>query len=83
LLDQHAKNTRLIFREFNSTASLRLPAMPTGEPLDEGIFLLSSLSKTGRASYREEFRSRSNNDAKIIELAKVYNKRDSRRKRSE
>lgn len=72
--DQINANARMIFREFNRFPASKMLAFPTGEPLlgqdiltqfrykDEPILLVG----------REDFRSRSNNDAKIIELAKDY-----------
>lgn len=71
---ENARNAQLIFREFNRAASSRLTAMPTGEPLVEGDVLTSVGFKDGPVFLvgRDEFRSRSNNDAKIIELAKDY-----------
>jgi serine/threonine protein kinase len=70
---ENARNARLIFRQF-SGASVKLKSLPTGQALlgqdvltqftfrDEPVFLIG----------RETFRSDSNNDAKIIELAKDY-----------
>jgi serine/threonine protein kinase len=71
---ENARNAQFIFREFNSAASSRLTALPTGEPLIEGDVLTRVGFKDGPVFLvgREEFRSRSNNDAKIIELAKDY-----------
>jgi len=72
--DQINANARIIFREFNRFPASKMAALPTGEPLlgqdiltqfhykDEPVFLVG----------REDFRSQSNNDAKIIELAKDY-----------
>lgn len=71
---QNATNARMIFREFNRSPALKLTALPTGEPLlgtdvitqfpfrDAPVFLVG----------RNDFRSQSNNDAKIIELAQDY-----------
>jgi len=71
---ENAKSARLIFREFNNSASTRLAVMPTGEPLLEGDVLTQFAFKDGPVFLigREEFRAQSNNDAKIIELAKDY-----------
>lgn len=71
---ENARNAQFIFREFNSAASSRLTALPTGEPLLAGDVLTQVGFKDGPVYLvgRDEFRSRSNNDAKIIELAKDY-----------
>jgi serine/threonine protein kinase len=71
---ENARNAQFIFREFNSAASSRLTALPTGEPLVDGDILTRVGFKDGPVFLvgRDEFRSRSNNDAKIIELAKDY-----------
>lgn len=70
---ENSSNARLIFRQF-SGASVKLKSLPTGQALlgqdvltqftfrDELVFLIG----------RETFKSDSNNDAKIIELAKDY-----------
>lgn len=71
---ENARNAQFIFREFNSAASSRLTALPTGEPLVEGDVLTRVGFKDGPVFLvgRDKFRSQSNNDAKIIELAKDY-----------
>lgn len=69
-----ARNAQLIFREFNSAASSRLTAMPTGEPLVEGD-VLTRFGFKGVPVFlvgRNDFRARSDNDAKIFELAMDY-----------
>jgi serine/threonine protein kinase len=67
-------NARMIFREFNRVPPSKLPAMPTGEALHEEDLLTQFPFKGGPVYLvaRDEFRARSNNDAKIIELAKDY-----------
>lgn len=71
---ENARNAQLIFREFTSSASTRLAEMPNGGGLVEGDNLVSFCFKDGPTFVvgREEFKSKSNNDAKIIELAKDY-----------
>lgn len=71
---QNATNARMIFREFNRSPPTKLTSLPTGQPLlgsdvltqfpfrDAPVFLVG----------RNDFRSQSNNDAKIIELAQDY-----------
>ena len=67
-------NARMIFREFNRAAPSKLAVMPTGEPLQGEDVLTQFLFRDGPVFLvaRDDFRSRSNNDAKIIELAKDY-----------
>lgn len=67
-------NARMIFREFNRTPSSKLLAMPTGEALQAEDLLTQFAFKDGPVFLvgRHAFRARSNNDAKIIELAKDY-----------
>lgn len=67
-------NARTIFREFNRAESVRMEALPYAEPLREGDILTQFSYKSGPVFLvaRESFRTRSNNDAKIIELAKDY-----------
>ena len=72
---ENAKNGQLIFREPNNSAPSRLTEMPTGGPLVERDVLTQFGFKDGPVFLigRQEFRARSNNDAKIIEWAKDYN----------
>jgi hypothetical protein len=70
----NAKNAQLIFRQFNSAATTRLTSLPTGEALLGQDVLTQFAFKEGPVFLigRDDFRSVSNNDAKIIELAKDY-----------
>ncbi len=67
-------NARMIFREFNRAPPSKLLAMPTGEALQGEDLLTQFPFKDGPVFLvgRDAFRARSNNDAKIIELAKAY-----------
>lgn len=67
-------NARLIFREFSRESSNQLEALPTAEPLLGSDILTRFSFKEGPVFLvaREKYRSQSNNDAKIIELAKDY-----------
>lgn len=71
---ENAKNARLIFRQFNGTATTRLTSLPTGEALLGQDVLTQFAFRDGPVFLigRDDFRSGSNNDAKIIELAKDY-----------
>lgn len=72
--DEIHKNARMIFREFSKETPAVLSELPSGEALherdiltrfpfrDEPVFLVA----------RDQFRTKSNNDGKIIELAKDY-----------
>ena len=68
------RNAREIFRELNSEPTLKPLTMPTGEPLIAGD-LLTRFPFGGGSVFlinRDTFRSNTNNDGKIIELAKDY-----------
>lgn len=68
------RNARMIFREFNRGTATKLKTMPTGDPLQGEDVLTQVPFRAGPVFLvgRSEFRSGSNNDAKIIELAKDY-----------
>ena len=68
------RNARMIFREFNRGAVTKLSAMPTGGELLQADVLTQFPYRDGPVFLvaREHFRSQSNNDGKIIELAKDY-----------
>lgn len=68
------RNAQMIFREFNRTPASKLTGFPTGESLLGQDFLTQFPFRGGSVFLvaREDFRTRSNNDAKIIELAKDY-----------
>lgn len=68
------KNARMILKEFSRSASSKLPVMPNGEALNGDDLLTKYPFRNGFAYLvaRDTFRARSNNDAKIIELAKDY-----------
>lgn len=68
------RNARAIFSELKDEAALQLLTLPTGGAL-QGRDILKRFAFRGGAVHvlaRDEFRSTSNNDAKIIELAKDY-----------
>jgi serine/threonine protein kinase len=67
-------NARSIFREFNRAASVRMESLPHAEAIHAGD-IVTQFSYMGGPVFlvaRESFRTRSNNDGKIIELAKDY-----------
>lgn len=67
-------NARRIFKEFNAGPSTAYKQMPTGEALLGEDVLTQFAFKDGPVFLvgRDAFRERSNNDGKIIELAKDY-----------
>ncbi|HFL2185339.1 PIN domain-containing protein [Pseudomonas sp. NMI4491_12] len=68
------KNARVIFRELSSSNALQVNSLPTGELLLNSDNL-SQFSFGGGPVFvldRQNFRSRTNNDERIIELAKDY-----------
>jgi serine/threonine protein kinase len=69
-----AYNARMILRELNNAQSEGLTKLPSGEALIEGDVLRRFSFKNAPIYLvgRDAFRSQSNNDAKIIELAKDY-----------
>lgn len=71
---ENARNAQHIFREFTKATSTRLSTLPGGDPLKDGDVLTSFGYENGQVLLlgRSIFRSSSNNDAKIIELAQDY-----------
>jgi len=72
--EQINKNARAIFRELNSQPTAKPLNMPTGKDLLDGDILTRFSFGDGPVFLigRETFRSDTNNDGKIIEIAKDY-----------
>lgn len=69
-----SRNARIIFREFNKENSRKISNLPTGEPLIKEDLATEFSFKLGPVFLitREEFKTKTNNDSKIIELARDY-----------
>jgi serine/threonine protein kinase len=68
------RNARRIFRELNKVPTAKLVSLPSVESLQAGDTITRFNFEEGPVFVigRDQFRSRSNNDGKIIELAKQY-----------
>lgn len=72
--DEINKNARTIFREFSKESPAVLTELPTGDAVREGDILTRFPFQDEPVFLvaRDQFRTKSNNDGKIIELAKDY-----------